>query len=340
MKKNLLMLTLAASLAVTALPLSMAQANGITSAAAAAQTMEDAQKKAAALLPKGSQLLHSEVDDGQYELKYYNSTTKTMYKIEISTTTGNVTKVETQLNEVQKSSPKASVLTEDAIKKIITSEIKDATILSTKLSMDDGVQEYEVDMKTSTLYGKYEINAQTGAVLEREIKIGSALSLLNPNNYISLNAVTNKALSVVPKGIVTDIEIKTKNGQPAYKVEVYTAGVEHKLYIHAVTGELITHSSHKDSWEHANYNLIWDYNEYTPLQQLPGEVAASIISYEKAASIVQAKAPKAKLVEMELDTDDGKSIYEGTLKEGNIEYEFELDAKTGKIIDWEVDIDD
>ena len=33
-------------------------------------------------------------------------------------------------------------------------------------------------------------------------------------------------------------------------------------------------------------------------------------------------------------------IYEGEMKEGYIEYEFEIDATTGVIIEWDIDIDD
>lgn len=341
MKKRLLAITITATLAVAALPTTIFQAQGAgLTASASALTLDEAKQKAASLLPEGSKFIKSEVDDGLYELKYYHSSNHTKYKIKISTTTGEMKKIETQLDVKQTPVTNKAVLKEKDLKTIITAEIKDALILSTNLSTDDGVQEYEVYFKTATLYGCYEINAQTGVVLEREIKAGNAYNTLDTKNYISINALTNKALSIVPSGTVTDVDIKTKNGQPAFKVEVQKDGVEHKLYINALTGELITHSSHPENWGEQNYTLDWDYDDYIPFPLLPGKVSSNMISSDKAVSIAMAKAPKAKLVEIKLDYDDGQAIYEGKLIEGNTEYEFEIDALTGKVIDWEVDTDD
>lgn len=40
------------------------------------------------------------------------------------------------------------------------------------------------------------------------------------------------------------------------------------------------------------------------------------------------------------DYEDGRLIYEGEFYCNNMEYEFEIDAATGAIIDWDVDEDD
>ena len=66
----------------------------------------------------------------------------------------------------------------------------------------------------------------------------------------------------------------------------------------------------------------------------------TMLTMEQAKQIAQSKAPNAVLYEIKLDNDDGKMIYEGEMKEGYIEYEFEIDATTGVIIEWDIDIDD
>jgi len=47
------------------------------------------------------------------------------------------------------------------------------------------------------------------------------------------------------------------------------------------------------------------------------------------------------VVSIKLERDDGRQVYEGEVHYGKYEYDFEIDAKTGKIREWEKErIDD
>lgn len=46
---------------------------------------------------------------------------------------------------------------------------------------------------------------------------------------------------------------------------------------------------------------------------------------------------EANIVELELDEDDGALVYEGEACIGDVEYEFELNAYTGKLLEWDRD---
>lgn len=64
------------------------------------------------------------------------------------------------------------------------------------------------------------------------------------------------------------------------------------------------------------------------------------ISRKEAVQIVLSRVKGAKkndIYEMETDYDDGQFIYEGELLFDGYEYEFEIDGKTGEIIQWEID---
>lgn len=47
--------------------------------------------------------------------------------------------------------------------------------------------------------------------------------------------------------------------------------------------------------------------------------------------------PNAEIAEIEPDEDDGTLIYEGEARMDGAEYEFEMNAKTGKLMEWERD---
>lgn len=61
------------------------------------------------------------------------------------------------------------------------------------------------------------------------------------------------------------------------------------------------------------------------------------ISKEKAIKIVLKKVPGAvrKNVRIKLDRDNGKKVYEGSVIYKKIEYEFEIDAANGNLLEWD-----
>ncbi len=73
---------------------------------------------------------------------------------------------------------------------------------------------------------------------------------------------------------------------------------------------------------------------------LSGEITAQDITDAKAKEIALAKVPGAKesdIREFEKERDDGKDKYEGKIYYEKQEYEFEIDARSGEIIKWEVE---
>ena len=64
------------------------------------------------------------------------------------------------------------------------------------------------------------------------------------------------------------------------------------------------------------------------------------IGEAKAKQIVeQAAGTTGVYTDFKLEVDDGRVLYEGEMRSGWMEYEFEIDAVTGAIIDWEADWD-
>lgn len=63
------------------------------------------------------------------------------------------------------------------------------------------------------------------------------------------------------------------------------------------------------------------------------------ISLEQAKKIALAKVPGAddSHIRIEKDRDDGQLLYEGKIVYSGVEYEFEISAADGSVLDWEID---
>ena len=62
-----------------------------------------------------------------------------------------------------------------------------------------------------------------------------------------------------------------------------------------------------------------------------------ILTTEGALTALKLHRPEAEFHEPEPDEDDGLLLYEGDAWVGGMEYEYELDARTGRLLEWERD---
>lgn len=80
-------------------------------------------------------------------------------------------------------------------------------------------------------------------------------------------------------------------------------------------------------------------NETTEVQtDTPVDGKQDVIGDTKAKGIALARVTGAKesdITEFKLETDDGKQKYEGEIRYKGKEYDFDIDAVTGKVLDWE-----
>ena len=61
------------------------------------------------------------------------------------------------------------------------------------------------------------------------------------------------------------------------------------------------------------------------------------LTAEGARGVLSLLRPEAVIEEIELDEDDGYLVYEGEAWLGGVEYEFEIGAGTGKLLEWDRD---
>ena len=201
---------------------------------------------------------------------------------------------------------------------------KEVSFLQLKLDWDDGRAVYEVEFYAGSREYDYEIDAHTGAVVDFDSDIEDYTIPSDRTDLIS--EAKAKELALKHAGLsskeVSFLQLKLDwdDGRAVYEVEFYAGSREYDYEIDAVTGAVVDFDS--------------DIEDYT----IPSD-SKDYISREKAQKLAQAKAPKATLIKLELDVDDGRAVYEGELREGSTEYEFEIDAVTGSFLKWEQERD-
>ena len=117
-------------------------------------------------------------------------------------------------------------------------------------------------------------------------------------------------------------ELDTDNGRQEYEIEFYSGNKEYDYEIDASTGEILSFDSDVENYSISSNMQLGQTNTY--------------IGEEKARSIALARVPGAteSNIRLHLDTEDGVAVYEGSIVYNNVEYEFEIDAATGKIVKW------
>ena len=247
----------------------------------------------------------------------------------------------------------------------------EVTISAEKLDTENGVAVYEVDFVKGNVKYEYDINATTGAVYSKssesiavltteaaaqpsEAETAAANATVAPtaenrsnNNYIGLERA--KAIALGDAGLsaasVTFTEAKQDfdDGVPNYDLDFYTATHEYDYEINALTGAIMDKSVEVN--EHA-------VRETKPAATAAPTAAATAVATEAARGFIgvdRAKsialghagvsASSVSFSKAKLDDDDDRGVYEIEFYVGNTEYDYEIDAHSGAILEASADND-
>ena len=139
--------------------------------------------------------------------------------------------------------------------------------------------------------------------------------------------------------VTAEVDPEIDESPAHYEVELQTAWGEFEYLVDAYTGKVL--SGQKDL-----PTTVSAQNEAAkPSGQKPAPSGtAQDIGYAKAKSIALNHAgvseSKAYDMDIELDEEDGKLVYEVEFKSGGMEYDYEIDAATGTILQQEAEKDD
>lgn len=151
-------------------------------------------------------------------------------------------------------------------------------------------------------------------------------------------------------------EYEIDDGRKEYEVDFRSGDYEYDYTINAETGKIISSDKEYDPVKFSSSNKETEPKETKPKETEPKETKPKetepketkpkdeVIGKSKAKSIALNHAgvssSDAKGMECEYDVDDGRKVYEVSFRSGKYEYDYEIDAVTGKILSWDKEVDD
>lgn len=141
------------------------------------------------------------------------------------------------------------------------------------------------------------------------------------------------------------------DGKTLYEIQFASGDTEYEYEINAENGDIISYgsesltngqSSTQNNTETTTDNSGTNSTDTSQSQDNSQNTTANNTGVNVQFSEADAKAAALERVpgateqdlRMELDHDDGKYIYEGDIIYQQMEYEFEIDANTGKFLKW------
>ena len=278
---------------------------------------------------------HLDWEDGRpvYEVEFYSGNTE--YDYEIDAQTGTIRSYDFDIENYV--IPSTGGSTEGLIGESRAKEIAlqhaglssgQVTFFRTQMDWENGRRVYEVEFYSGNTEYDYEIDAATGDILSYDYDVENYTIPSGPQTGDLIGESRAREIALQHAGLssnqVTFILAKLDwdDGRRVYDVEFYSGNKEYDYEIDATSGAVLSYD--------------FDAEHYTAPS---GNQSGNYISQEKAAQLAQDRAPNATLIKIQFEFDDGRAVYEGELREGRTEYEFEIDATTGNFIQWEQDWD-
>lgn len=217
----------------------------------------------------------------------------------------------------------------------------------TEFEREHGQYVYEVEFTANGIEYDYLINASDGTVITRNTE-GNTVDTIHQNTPETTPTETETAITAerakeialqhasLTSADVTFIHTKldVDDGVQVYDVEFYQGNTEYDYEINAATGSIISYDHDAENHKPAKPQTSESQNgNSTPY-----------IGVDKAKSIAVTHAglslSNVAFVKAKLENDDGRSAYEIEFYADGIEYEYSIDAASGKILEYDSEYED
>ena len=180
----------------------------------------------------------------------------------------------------------------------------------------------------------------TSGVLAVTMLSGSLVAFAAPSN-IGVEKAKAIALRDAKVSNVTFVKAKLDrdNGVLIYDVEFYKGNVEYDYEIEATTGRILERDRDIENYvipKNPPKKQVTT-NKQNAVNQYKGDIG---VEKAKTIALRDANVGQVNFIKAKLDYDDGIYKYDIEFYAGNMEYDYEIEASTGRILEKDIDIRD
>ena len=209
--------------------------------------------------------------------------------------------------------------------------------LTAKYRTENGVSFYTVTFTSGSYTYEYRVNAVDGTILQADrnsvtqdtetgTTTGSQTTTTKKITKAKAKSIALKHAGVsASKATFVTAKLDYEDGQQVYEIEFYSGNTEYDYEILASNGKIISYDKDIENYKIPRKN--------TSSSTYIGKAKAKSIALKDAG----VSASSATFTKTKLDYEDGIRVYEIEFYTNSAEYEYEINAKTGKIRDMDVE---
>lgn len=209
--------------------------------------------------------------------------------------------------------------------------------LTAKYRTENGVSFYTVTFTSDSYTYEYRVNAVDGSILQADrnavtqeaetgTTTGSQTTTTKKITKAKAKSIALKHAGVsASKATFVKAKLDYEDGRRVYEIEFYSGNTEYDYEILASNGKIISYDKDIENYKIPRKN--------TSSSTYIGKAKAKSIALKDAG----VSASSATFTKTKLDYEDGIRVYEIEFYTNSAEYEYEINAKTGKIRDMDVE---
>ena len=209
--------------------------------------------------------------------------------------------------------------------------------LTAKYRTENGLSFYTVTFTSGSYTYEYRLNAVDGSILQADrnavtqetetgTTTGSQTTTTKKITKAKAKSIALKHAGVsASKATFVKAKLDYEDGRRVYEIEFYSGNTEYDYEILASNGKIISYDKDIENYKIPRKN--------TSSSTYIGKAKAKSIALKNAG----VSASSATFTKTKLDYEDGIRVYEIEFYTNSAEYEYEINARTGKIRDVDVE---